>query len=70
MGSLILKAAVLWCPDGEPYELVLHLVPGPIDVGVVDQTEELKAADLSLCDQVAHAYSAVCELSRINEEGW
>ena len=63
------RGCILVCPDGELYEFVLRLVPGRIDVGGGDQMEELKAADLSPGDYVAYAHPAVCELSRIIEEG-
>ena len=62
------RGCVVVCPDGEMYELVLRMVPGPVDVGGVDQTEELRELDLSPGDYVAYAYAAVKELTRIMEE--
>ena len=59
---------VLVCPDGELYELVLRMVPGPIDVGGVDQVDDLKKLDISPGDYVVYAYAAVRELARILEE--
>ena len=58
---------VVVCPDGELYELVLRLIPGPLDVGGVDQVEEMKPLDLPPGDYVAYAYAAVQELARLLE---
>ena len=58
---------VVVCPDGELYELVLTMVPGPIDVGGVDQVDELKQLDLSPGDYVVYASAAVGELTRMLE---
>ena len=59
---------VLVRPDGELYEMVLRMVPGPVDVGGVDQVDELKKLDLSPGDYVVYAYAAVRELARILEK--
>ena len=61
------RGCVVVCPDGVLYELVLRMVPGPPDVGGVDQVEELRELDLSPGDYVAYAYAAVGELVRIIE---
>ena len=62
------KGCVVVCPDGDLYELVLRMVRGPIDVGGVDQVDELKKLELSPADYVVYAYAAVRELSRMLEE--
>ena len=33
---------VVVCPDGGLYELVIQMTPGPVDLGGVDHTEQLK----------------------------
>ena len=62
------QGCVVVCPDGELYELVLRMVPGPIDVGGVDQVDELKQLDLSPGQYVVYACAAVRELARMLEE--
>ena len=62
------KGCVVVCPDGELRELVLRMVPGPIDIGGVDQIEEMKELELAAGDYVAYAYAAIVELTRLLEE--
>ncbi len=62
------RGCVVVCPDGVLRELVLRMVPGPMDIGGVDQLEEMKELELSSGDYVAYAYAAVIELARILEE--
>ena len=62
------RGCVVVCPDGQLYELVLRMVPGPGDAGGVDQVEELKELDIPRGDYVAYAYAGVDQLSRIIEE--
>ena len=62
------QGCVVVCPDGQLYELVLRMVPGPIDLGGVEQVDELRELDLSPGNYVAYAYAAVRELARILEE--
>ena len=61
------RGCIVVCPDGELYELVLRMLPGPVDVGGVDQTEEMRELDLSPGDYVAYPHAAVRELARIME---
>jgi hypothetical protein len=62
------KGCVVVLPDGVLYEFVLRMLPGPVDVGGVDQIEEMKELELAPGDYVAYAYAAVQELARIVEE--
>ena len=62
------RGCVVVCPDGELHELVLRMIPGPLDTGGVDQVEELKELDLPPAEFVAYAYSAIGELTRILDE--
>lgn len=62
------RGCVVICPDGQLYELVLRMVPGPIDIGGVEQVDELRELDLSPGNYVAYAYAAVRELTHILEE--
>ncbi len=62
------KGCVVVLPDGVLYELVLRMLPGPVDIGGVDQIEEMKELELAPGDYVAYAYAAVQELARILEE--
>ena len=62
------QGCVVVCPDGELYELVLRMVPGPIDVGGVDQVDELKKLDLSPGDYAVYASAAVQKLAGMLEE--
>ena len=62
------RGCIVVCPDGELYELVVRMVPGPIDAGGVDAIEEMKEAELSPGDYVAYAYVAVRELAAIVED--
>ena len=61
------RGCIVVCPDGELYELVVRMVPGPLDAGGVDALEEMKEAELSPGDYVAYAYAAVRELAAIVE---
>ncbi len=44
------------------------MVPGPIDVGGVDNIEQFKDIELSHGDFVAYAYAAVQQLTTLLEE--
>ena len=59
---------VVVCPDGELRELVLRLIPGPIDFGGVEQNEEMKELELDDADYICYARAAVVELRRILAE--
>ena len=62
------KGGVVVLPDGVLRELVLRMLPGPVDIGGVDQIEEMKELELAPGDYVAYAYAAVQQLARILEE--
>ncbi|MCS7207571.1 MAG: hypothetical protein NZ951_06550 [Dehalococcoidia bacterium] len=53
------RGCVVVCPDGELYELVLRLMPGPGDIMPIDQVEEFKPLDLPPADYIPYAYRAV-----------
>ena len=55
------------CPDGELRELVLRMIPGPFDMGGVEQTDEMAELDLPPGEYVAYAYAAVQELLELLE---
>ena len=59
---------VVVCPDGELYELVLRLIPGPVNAGGVDHVEEMKPLDLPPGDYVAYAHAAARTLAGILED--
>ena len=59
---------VVVCPDGELRELVLRLIPGPVDFGGVEQNEEMKELELDNADYIRYARTAVVELKRILAE--
>ena len=59
---------IVICPDGELREFVLQMVPGPIDVGGVDNIEQFKDIELSHGDFVAYAYAAVQQLTTLLED--
>ena len=56
---------VVVCPDGELRELILRLMPGPIDFGGVEQNEEMKELEFDDADYIKYARAAVVELKRI-----
>ena len=62
------NGCVVVCPDGELRELVLRMIPGPFDMGGVEQTDEMAELDLPPDEFVAYAYAAALELLRILEE--
>ena len=64
------KGCIVVCADGQLYDLVLRVLPASMDVGGIDQTDELTEVDLSPGDFVAYAHAAVTELARILEEKW
>ena len=41
------NGCVVVCPDGELRELVLRMIPGPFDMGGVEQTDEMAELDLA-----------------------
>ncbi|GBD11702.1 hypothetical protein HRbin23_01374 [bacterium HR23] len=57
------QGCIVVCPDGELYELVLRLVPGPVDVMPIDQVEEFKPLDLPPADYIPLAYRAIQALA-------
>ncbi len=63
------RGCVVVCPDGTLHELVVRMLPGPVDVGGVDQVEELNELDLPSAEYAAYARAAIAELERIaNDE--
>jgi hypothetical protein len=62
------RGCVVVCPDGELRELVLRMLPGPIDVGGVEQVEELQELNLTPGEYVAYACAAIATLARIIRE--
>lgn len=62
------NGCVVVCPDGELRELVLRMIPGPFDMGGVEQTEEMAELDLPAGEYVAYAYAAVEELLKLLDE--
>ncbi|MBI4233322.1 MAG: hypothetical protein HY686_02680 [Chloroflexi bacterium] len=56
---------VVVCPDGELYELNIRLIPGPPDIGGVDQVEEFKPLQLAPSAYVAYAHCAIASLARL-----
>lgn len=62
------SGCVIVCPDGQMRELVLRMIPGPFDVGGVEQTSELSELDLPPGEYVAYAYSAVQALLEVLEQ--
>ncbi|MBI4339058.1 MAG: hypothetical protein HY680_03800 [Chloroflexi bacterium] len=55
-------------PDGVLYELVLHVIPGPMEEGGVDQVEELKELDLKPQEYVLYAYQAIRQLAELHRK--
>ena len=62
------NGCVVVCPDGELRELVLRMIPGPFDMGGVEQTDEMAELDVPAGEYVAYAYAAVDELLKLLEE--
>lgn len=62
------NGCVVVCPDGELRELVLRMIPGPFEMGGVEQTDEMAELDLPLGEYVAYAYTAVQELLKLLEQ--
>ena len=62
------NGCVVICPDGELRELVLRMIPGPFDMGGVEQTDEMAELDLPPGEYVAYAYAAVHELLKVLEQ--
>ena len=62
------NGCVVVCPDGELRELVLRMIPGPFDMGGVEQTDEMAELDVPAGEYVAYAYAAVEELLKLLEE--
>lgn len=61
------NGCVVVCPDGELRELVLRMIPGPFDMGGVEQTDEMTEMDLPPGEFVAYAHAAVLELLKLLE---
>ena len=62
------NGCIVVCPDGELRELVLRMIPGPFDMGGVEQTDEMREVELSPGEYVAYAYAAVQQLTQLIEE--
>ena len=62
------SGCVVVCPDGELRELVLRMIPGPFDLGGVEQTDEMAELDLPPGEYIAYAYAAVHELLKVLEQ--
>ncbi len=62
------NGCVVVCPDGELRELVLRMIPGPFDMGGVEQTNEMAELDLPAGEYVAYAYAAVGQMLKLLEE--
>ena len=62
------NGCVVVCPDGELRELVLRMIPGPFDMGGVEQTDEMAELEIPAGEYVAYAYAAVEELLKLLEE--
>ncbi|MCY3637984.1 MAG: hypothetical protein OXG80_02690 [Chloroflexi bacterium] len=61
------NGCVVVCSDGELRELVLRMIPGPFEMGGVEQTEEMAELELPPGEYVAYAYAAVEELLKALE---
>lgn len=61
------NGCVVVCPDGELRELVLRMIPGPFDMGGVEQTDEMAELDLPPAEFIAYAHAAVLELLKLLE---
>ena len=61
------RGCIIVCTDGELRELQLRIVPGDMDGGGVDQSEEMRDIDLSPGDFVAYAHLAVMQMASIIE---
>lgn len=61
------NGCVVVCPDGELRELVLRMIPGPFDMGGVEQTDEMAELDLPPCEFIAYAHAAVLDLLKLLE---
>ncbi len=62
------NGCVVVCPDGVLRELALRMIPGPFDMGGVEQTDEMVELDLPPGEYVAYAHAAVHELLRLLEQ--
>ncbi len=62
------SGCVVVCPDGELRELILRMIPGPFDMGGVEQTDEMAELEVPAGEYVAYAYAAVEELLKLLEE--
>ena len=61
------RGCVVVSPDGELYELILRMIPGPPEMGGTDQVEEMKELALEPSDYVLYAHHAIRELARLHE---
>ncbi len=57
------RGCVVVCPDGELYELDLHLIPGPLGLSDVDQVEEFRRLDLPPEQYIPYAHAAILALA-------
>ena len=62
------KGCVVVAPDGELYQLILRIIPGPSGMGEVDQIEEFKALECSPKEYIFYAFGAIQELIRIQRQ--
>ena len=54
---------VVVCPDGELYELMLGLIPGPTGLAEADPVEEFRALDLPPGEYITYACAAIAALA-------
>jgi hypothetical protein len=62
------NGCIVVCPDGELYELILRLIPGPDIVGDPEPNDELLPLDLPPEDYHAYAQAAIDVLSKILDQ--
>lgn len=60
------RGCVVVGPDGILYELVLRTIPGPIEVGGMDQLDELEELHLDSHEYVVYAYQAIHQLAEMH----
>ena len=62
------RGCVVICSDGQLYRMILRMVPGPVDIGGVEQSEELMELDLSANEYLSYAYNAIRSLIELLEQ--
>ena len=58
------RGCVVVCPDGELYELMLGLIPGPTGLAEADPVEEFRALDLPPGEYIPYACAAITALTK------